>query len=107
LPKKFLRGVAVTLTAILVPYFLTFFYVDISVFNAARRQVRYIQRNADLDPIILPVMPIRHRFEKIHGDRTAVQYMKFFAGVNDNPNFCLNVLVAQYYGVRRVVAEKQ
>ena len=107
LPKKFLRGVAVTLTAILVSYFLTFLYVDISVFNAARRQVRYIQRNADLDPIILPVMPIRHRFEKIHGDRTAVQYMKFFAGVNDNPNFCLNVLVAQYYGVRRVVAEKQ
>ena len=107
LPKKFLRGVSVALTAVLVSYFLTFFYVDISIFNAARRQVRYIQRNAALDPIILPQMPIRHRFEKIHGDRTAVQYLKFFAGVIDNPNFCLNVLVAQYYGVRRVIAEKQ
>lgn len=104
LPKKFLRGVSATLTAVLVAYFLTFIYVDISIFNAARRQVRYIQRNAELDPILLPPMPIRHRFEKIHGDRSAVPYLKHLAGVRENPNFYLNVLVAQYYGVKHVVA---
>lgn len=104
LPKKFLRGVSTTLTAVLVAYFLTFIYVDISIFNAARRQVRYIQRNAKLDPILLPPMPIRHRFEKIHGDRSAVPYLKHLAGVTNNPNYCLNILVAQYYNVRHVVA---
>ena len=103
MPKKFLRGVTITLTSILVAYFVTFIYVDISVFNATRRQVRYIERNVELDPIFLPRLPIRHRFEKIHGDRSAVPYLKFFAGINENPNFCLNMLVAQYYGVRRVV----
>ncbi len=103
LPPKFLRGVSTVLTSILVAYFLTFIYVDISVFNAARRQVRYIHRNAELDPIQLPIMPVRHRFEKIQGDRSAVPYMKFLAGVNENPYFCLNMLVAQYYGVKHVV----
>ena len=103
LPPKFLRGVSTVLTSILVAYFLTFIYVDISIFNAARRQVRYIERNAEMDPVLLPIMPIRHRFEKIHGDRSAVPYLKFLAGVNENPNFCLNMLVAQYYGVKHVV----
>lgn len=103
IPKKILRGMSAGLTSILVVYFLTFIYVDISIFNAARRQVRYIQRNAELDPVLLPPMPVRHRFEKIHGDRSAVPYLKFLAGVNENPNFCLNMLVAQYYGVKHVV----
>ena len=83
---------------------MTFIYVDISIFNAARRQVRYIERNAQFDPIQMHPMPIRHRFEKIHGDRSAVPYLKVFAGVIESPNFCLNMLVAQYYGVRHVVA---
>lgn len=104
LPKKFQRGVSLALTSILFAYFVTFIYVDISIFNAARRQVRFIQRNTQFDPIPMPKMPIRHRFEKIHGDRTAVPYLKFFAGINENPNFCLNMLVAQYYEVRHVVA---
>ena len=103
LPKKFLRGVTVAVTSILVAYFLTFIYVDISVFNAARRQVRYIQRNAELDPIELPPMPVRHRFEKIHGDRTAVPYMKYLGGMSEDRNFYLNALIAQYHEVRHVV----
>ena len=103
-PKRVRRGLAGALTTILVAYFLTFLYVDISIFNAARRQVRYIERNEQFDPIQMYPMPIRHRFEKIHGDRSGVPYLKFFAGIIDNPNFCLNMLVAQYYGVRRIVA---
>ena len=104
LPKKFQRGISIALTSVLISYFLTFIYVDISIFNAARRQVRYIERNTELDPIPMPPMPIRHRFEKIHGDRSAVSNLKFFAGITDNPHFHLNILVAQYYGVKRVVA---
>ena len=63
-----------------------------------------VERNVDLAPVILQKMPIRHRFEKIHGDRTAVRYLNFFAGIREDKNFCLNILVAQYYGVRHVVA---
>jgi len=104
LPKKIARVISIGLTAALLSYFVTFIYVDISIFNAARRQVRHIERSTYLDPIPMPIMPIRHRFEEIHGDRSAVPYMKHFAGVIENPNFCLNLLVAQYYGVRHVVA---
>ena len=104
LPKKILRGVSMTLATVLTIYCLTLIYVDISIFNATRRQIRHIERNAELELIKLPPLPISHRFDKIHGDRTAVPYLKFLAGIEENPNYYINILVAQYYGVRRIVA---
>ncbi|MBQ3451904.1 MAG: hypothetical protein IJL12_07800 [Selenomonadaceae bacterium] len=104
LPKKFLRGVSILLTISFVSYFATLIYVDISIFNAARRQVRYIQRNADLDPIPMPRMQIRHRFESIHGDRSAAEELDYFAGIEPKLNSCRNSCVAQYYGVKHVIA---
>ena len=104
LPQILLRGLSLTLAAVVICYSLTLIYVDISVFNAARRQVRYISRNTQLDPIPMPVQPLRHRFEKIHGDRSAVHYIKFLGGVTKDMNDYQNQLVAKYYGVRHVVA---
>ena len=104
LPKTFLRGVSIILTISFVSYFATLIYVDISIFNAARRQVRYIQRNTQFDPIPMPRMPIRHRFEKIHGDRSAASELDYFAGIENKLNSCRNSCVAQYYGVKHVIA---
>ncbi|MBR0261205.1 MAG: hypothetical protein IJQ85_05355 [Selenomonadaceae bacterium] len=104
LPKKFLRGVSLVLTVCFVSYFATLIYVDISIFNAARRQVRYIERNATLDPIPMPKMQIRHRFEEIHGDRSAASELDYFAGIEPKLNSCRNSCVAQYYGVKHVIA---
>jgi len=101
-PKKILRPVAIVVTSTLIAYFATLIYVDISVFNASRRQVRYIQRNAELDLILLPPLPVRHRFDKIQGDKTAVPYMHWLGGMKEDPNFYLNLLIARYYGVKRV-----
>ncbi|MBR4903767.1 MAG: hypothetical protein IKZ53_03780 [Selenomonadaceae bacterium] len=39
LPKRFLRGVSTTLATVLTTYCLTLIYVDISIFNATRRQI--------------------------------------------------------------------
>ena len=104
LPRKIPRPVVVAFTAIFVAYFATFIYTDISVFNSARRQARYIQRNVEVDPIPLSPMPVRHRFEDIHGDKSAVAYIEHFGGVRANENFYLNLLVARYYGARHVIA---
>ena len=104
LPQKISRPVVVAFTAVFVAYFATLIYTDISVFNSARRQARYIQRNVEVDPIPLSPMPVRHRFEDIHGDRSAVAYLKYFGGVRGNENYFLNLLVARYYGARHVVA---
>ena len=104
LPKKFLRPVFVAFTAVFVVYFATFIYTDISIFNAARRQARYIQRNVEVDPVPLSPMQIRHRFEEIHGDKSATAYLKYFGGVRADENYCLNLLVARYYGARHVMA---
>ncbi|MBQ3444561.1 MAG: hypothetical protein IJG33_15115 [Selenomonadaceae bacterium] len=104
LPKNFLRPVAVIILVSFVSYFATLIYVDLSIFNANRRQVRYIQRNAELDPIPMPPMQIRHRFEDVHGDRSAVPNLEHFAGIEDNLTNYKNSLVAQYYGVKHVIA---
>ncbi len=103
LPKKILRGVTTIVTSALIVYFVLLIYVDISVFNAARRQVRYIERNATLDPIELPPLPVRHRFDSIQGDRTGVPYLRHLGGINDDANFYINRFVARYYGVKHVV----
>ena len=103
-PKNFMRTVSLVLTISFVSYFATLIYVDISIFNAARRQVRYIQRNAQFDPIPMPRMPIRHRFEEIHGDRSAAAELDYFAGIENKLNSCRNSCVAQYYGVKHVIA---
>ncbi len=103
LPKNFLRSVTAIATSALIVYFVLLIYVDISVFNAARRQVRYIERNATLDPIELSPLPVRHRFDSIQGDRTGVPYLKFLGGINGDANFYINRFVARYYGVKHVV----
>ncbi|MBR2519535.1 MAG: hypothetical protein IKE46_07110 [Selenomonadaceae bacterium] len=107
LPKKILRPVFVAFTAVLVVYFATFIYTDISIFNAARRQARYIQRNVKVDPVPLSPMQVRHRFEEIHGDKSATAYLEYFGGVRKNENFYLNLLVARYYGARHVLAVEE
>ncbi len=104
LPKKNLRPVFVAFTAVFVVYFATFLYTDISYFNAARRQARYIQRNVEVDPVPLSPMQVRHRFEELHGDKSATAYLKYFGGVRADENYCLNLLVARYYGARHVMA---
>lgn len=104
LPRNFLRGVSVILIVSFVSYFATVIYVDLSIFNANRRQVRYIQRNAELDPIPMPPMPLRQRFKSIHGDKSAVSKLKHFAGIEGRLNVYQNSLVAQYYGVKHVLA---
>ncbi len=107
LPQKVTRPIFAVFTAVFVAYFATLIYTDISVFNSARRQARYIQRNVEVDPIPLSPLPVRHRFEDIHGDRSAVAYMKYFGGVRGNANFYLNLLVARYYGARHVIAVEE
>ena len=104
LPKKNLRPVFVAFTAIFVVYFATFLYTDISFFNAARRQARYIQRNVEVDPVPLSPLQVRHRFEELHGDKSATSYLKYFGGVRSDENYCINLLVARYYGARHVMA---
>ena len=104
LPKKFLRGVSISLTAAFAFYFASLIYVDVSIFNAAQEQIEYIRLNSKASEIRLKPMPICYSFEKIHGDKSAVPYLKFFAGIREDKNYFMNIMVAQYYGVKSIVA---
>ncbi|MBQ7454704.1 MAG: hypothetical protein IJS69_06625 [Selenomonadaceae bacterium] len=95
------------LAIVFAAYAATLIYVDVSIFREANRQAKYIQQHADLYPVPMPPMHLRHRFEKIHGDRSAVQYLEFFAGVEPKNDSCRNSLVAQYYGAKYVFAVEE
>ena len=104
-PKKFLRRLSTSLIVVVAIYFATLLYVDISVFNAVRHQVQYIQRNAELDLIKLPPMPICLTFIEIHGEKSSARWMKYLSGIRANPNNCRNSLIAQYYGAKKIIAD--
>lgn len=107
IPLSLPKPAIVATTMLIAFYALSLIYVDISIYRASLRQAEYIQQHAALNPVPLSPMPIRHRFDKIHGDRTAVPYMEFFAGTEPRLNFCRNSLVAQYYGAKYVLGNSQ
>ncbi len=104
LPKKFLRGLSLSLIVLFTAYGLSLIYVDVSIFREANRQAQYIHEHAELYPVPMPPMHIRHRFEKIHGDRSVAPYMEYFAGVEAKNDSCRNSCAAQYYGAKYVYA---
>ncbi len=104
LPKKILRGLSIGVLTIFFMYCATLIYVDVTVFNASRRQEQYIRQNAQLDAIPLPPLPTSHLFDKIHGEKSLNIYTKHFGGVVANRKDCRNIFVSQFYGVKSVVA---
>ena len=107
LPEKILRGVSIALIVGFTAYIATLICVDVYVFNENRRQLRYVQRHADLDPISLPPLNLCRGFEKIHGERTAAYFLRYFGGIDDRLDSCRNAIIAQYYGVKHLVGVKE
>ncbi len=100
LPPIKIRGLTAVLTVLIAAYALSLIYVDVSIYRASLRQAQYVREHAQLNPVPMPPMNLRHRFDKIHGTKTAVQFMEFFAGIEPRPNHCRNALAAQYYGAK-------
>lgn len=103
-PKKFLRGISVTLTTFLVVYFATLIYSDISLYKDSQRQIKFICEHRELDPIPISPMRARHRFDILHAESSVVPYVTHFAGVEPKYESSWNSAVAQYYGAHYVFA---
>ncbi len=100
------KPIAATLTMILLIYFATLIYSDLSLFKESRRQIQQIESRRELGVIELPPLNLRHRFDVIHSDASVAPYLKFFANIDDKPNVSLNALVARYYGVQYVIGRE-
>ena len=104
LQKNFRRGICAGVTILFLTYCASLIYVDVTVFNATRRQENFIRQHAELDPIELPPLDVCHTFDKIHGDRNLNFYTNHFGGIVALPIDCRNIFVSQFYGAKRVVA---
>ena len=104
LPEKILRGVSASLIAVFVAYCATLIYMDVQFFKATCQTEEFLQTHKDVELIKLQPVPISHRFDRIHGDRVTRYYMAHFGGIDTNPKDCRNVIAAQYYGIKAIVA---
>ncbi len=100
LPTKICRGVA----AALILYSASLIYTDISVSRAVNENLRYIERHKADAVIILEPLEISRIFEPVQGGLVASPWLRYFGGVTENENYCLNVLAAKYYGAKKIVA---
>ena len=101
------KPITAALTVLLTIFFATLIYSDVALFKESRRQVEYIAKHRTLDPLPMPPLHLRHRFDVLHADASVVPYLKFFANIDTRRNVSLNALVAQYYGVRYVIGREE
>lgn len=84
--KKF----CATVTAISVLYFLVAIDVTFSLYSETDLQLEYLNRHKTEDLIVMP---------KFNSSQTIIS----FAGIANNENYCINIMVAQYYGVKKIL----
>ena len=104
LSERILRGVSASLVAVFVAYCATLIYMDVQFFKATCQTEEFLQTHKDVELIKLQPVPISHRFDRIHGDRVTRYYMAHFGGIDTNPKDCRNVIAAQFYGIKAIVA---
>ena len=71
------KPIAAALTVLLTIFFATLIYSDIALFKESQRQVEYIAEHRTLDPLPMPPLHLRHRFDMLHADASVVPYLKF------------------------------
>ncbi len=101
LPHLVRKGAAV----ILILYSATLIYSDWSVNCAVNENLNYIQQHKNDDTIILSPMNFSRIFEPVQQGKIAMKWLEYFGGINDDKNFYLNVMGAQYYSVKHLIAK--
>lgn len=96
--KKICAG----LMTILFLYFSSSIYENFLICRETSRQIEFIQKNREENLIFLPRFNLPPILKKIHREDSPP--INSFAGIIDNENYCINVMVAQYYGAEKVIS---
>lgn len=71
-------------------------------------QINYVIEHRQEKTIYLPPLtPTQEILQKIHGFDCPASNLKYFGGLTANKNNCINILIAQYYGAKYIVAENR
>ncbi len=94
--KKF----CAVLMTILFFYFASSIYENFLISRETSRQLQIISERRQENLILLPKFDLPPILKKIHREDTPP--INSFAGIIDNENYCINFMVAQYYGAKRI-----
>ena len=96
--KKF----CAVLMTILFFYFASSIYENFLISRETSRQLQIISEHRQENLIVLPKFDLPPILKKIHREDTPP--INSFAGIIDNENYCINFMVAQYYGAEKVIS---
>ena len=99
--KKICAG----LMTILFFYFASSIYENFLISRETSRQLEIIAEHRQENLIVLPKFNLPPILKKIHREDSPP--LNSFAGIIDNENYCINFMVAKYYGVKKVISGKE
>lgn len=98
--KKICAGLMIILSI----YFVSSVYESFLISRETSRQFEMIFESRQENSLVLPKFNLPPILKKIHREDSPP--INSFAGVSYDENYCVNVLVAQYYGVKKVASDK-
>ena len=83
------------LTIISILYFIPALYANFLLYRENNLQLEYIEQHRADKIIVMPKFnsPPNYNLPPINS----------FAGITNNENYCINIMVAQYYGVKKIL----
>ena len=96
--KKF----CAVLMTILFFYFASSIYENFLISRETSRQLQIISERRQENLILLPKFDLPPILKKIHREDTPP--INSFAGIIGDENYCINFMVAQYYGAEKVIS---
>lgn len=103
--KKFdfkLKKFCAVLMTVLCFYFVSSIYENFLISKETSKQLEIISENRQEPSIVLSKFNLSPILKKFHREDSPP--LNSFAGIIDNENYCINIMVAQYYGVKKVVS---
>lgn len=96
--KKICAGLMI----ILLLYFASSIYENFLVERETSRQLKIISEHKQDDLIVLPEYKLSSILRKIHREDRVPLHS--FGGLMKDENYCMNVMAAKYYGVKKISA---
>ncbi|MBR5914049.1 MAG: hypothetical protein IKZ58_06790 [Selenomonadaceae bacterium] len=73
-------------------------------------QLNFILENRQSEVIYIPSPPplssVQKFLEHIHGADCPTSFIIHFGGLTTNKNYCINLMISQYYGVKSIIAKE-
>ena len=103
--KKISQKIFAVANLILILYFSTTVCLCYFVDKNYSEQLNYIEAHKNEEIVIMKKMPDLPKFLVKINNEDIAKSQRYFGGIIEKENYCLNVMISNYYGLKKIVAE--